>query len=233
MLPSTLQCVNGYQAGKMLCTVTIFSLHAEGLWVIFSIMRKQSHSCFAAGIAMLVLSLAASVFVFQGPLHAQGVFLPSYGQGKINVRVYTDYFCVPCRAGEPKIEALLTDFVKANKIKLTFVDTPAHQETPLYAKYFLYILNNKKDFEHALFARAALFDAATIKIITKEKLEEFLAQKGIRYKSFDAKQTFDAMNKYIKDDGVKSTPTVVIDNGSQKQQFIGVDKIVNALELLK
>ena len=217
----------------MPCTVTIFSLHAEGLWVIFSIMRKQSRSFSAAGIAILVLSLAASVFMSPEPLYAQGVFLPSYGQGKINVRVYTDYFCVPCRAGEPKIEALLTNLVKGNKIKLTFVDTPAHQETPLYARYFLYILNNKKDFEHALFARAALFDAASIKIITKEKLEEFLVQKDIRYKSFDAKQTFDAMNKYIKDDGVKSTPTVVIDNGSQKQQFIGVDKIVNALELLK
>jgi len=196
-------------------------------------MRKQSHSCSTAGIAMLILSLAASVFMSPEPLYAQGVFLPSYGQGKINVRVYTDYFCVPCRAGEPKIEALLANLVKGNKIKLTFVDTPAHQETPLYARYFLYILNNKKDFEHALFARAALFDAASIKIITKEKLEEFLAQKDIRYKSFDAKQTFDAMNKYIKDDGVKSTPTVVIDNGSQKQKFIGVDKIVNALELLK
>ena len=182
---------------------------------------------------MLILSLAAGVFMSPETLYAQGVFLPSYGQGKINVRVYTDYFCVPCRAGEPKIEALLTNLVKGNKIKLTFVDTPAHQETPLYARYFLYILNNKKDFEHALFARAALFDAASIKIITKEKLEEFLAQKGIRHKSFDTKQTFDTMNKYIKDDGVKSTPTVVIDNGSQKQQFIGVDKIVNGLELLK
>jgi thiol:disulfide interchange protein DsbA len=196
-------------------------------------MRKQSHTCLTAGITILILSLAVSVFMSPGPLYAQGVFLPSYGQGKINVRVYTDYFCVPCRAGEPKIDALLIDLVKANKIRLTFVDTPAHQETPLYARYFLYILNNKKDFEHALFARNALFDAASIKILTKEKLEEFLAQKGIRYKSFDAKQTFDAMSKYIRDDGVKSTPTVVIDNGSQKQQFIGVDKIINALELLK
>ena len=214
-------------------SVTIFSLHEDGLWVIFSTMRKLSHPCSTAGIAILILSLAVSVFMSPGPLYAQGVFLPSYGQGKINVRVYTDYFCVPCRAGEPKIESLLADLVKGNKIKLTFVDTPAHPETPLYARYFLYILNHKKDFEHALFARNALFDAASIKIITKEKLEEFLAHKGIRYKSFDAKQTFDAMSKYIKDDGVKSTPTVVIDNGSQKQQFIGVDNIVKALELLK
>jgi protein-disulfide isomerase len=214
-------------------TVTIFSLHAEGLWVILISMKKPSNIYSRTGIAILFLSLVFCIFMSPGPLYAQGVFLPSYGQGKINVRVYTDYFCVPCRAGEPKIEALLTNLVKGNKIKLTFVDTPAHQETPLYARYFLYILNNKKDFEHALFARAALFDAASIKIITKEKLEEFLAQKDIRYKSFDAKQTFDTMNKYIKDDGVKNTPTVVIDNGSQKQQFIGVDKIVTALELLK
>jgi thiol:disulfide interchange protein DsbA len=196
-------------------------------------MRKQSHNCSILGIFILILSLAVGVLVSAGPLHCQGILLPSYGQGKISVRVYTDYFCVPCRDGEPKIEALLTNLVKANKIKLTFIDTPAHQETPLYARYFLYILNDKKDFEHALFARNALFDAASIKIITRDKLEEFLAQKGVRYKSFDAKQTFDAMSKYIRDDGVKSTPTVVIDNGSQKQQFIGVDKIVNALELLK
>ena len=196
-------------------------------------MRKQSHSCSTAGIAILILSLAVSVFMSPGPLYAQGVFFPSYGQGKINVRVYTDYFCVPCRAGETKIDSLLADLIKGNKIKLIFVDTPGHPETPLYARYFLYISNHKKDFEHALFVRNALFDAASIKIITKEKLEEFLAQKGIKYKSFDSKQTFDAMSKYIKDDGVRSTPTVVIDNGSQRQQFIGVDKIVNALELLK
>jgi protein-disulfide isomerase len=183
--------------------------------------------------ATLIFSLVASMLLSSWPVYAQGVFLPSYGQGKVTVRVYTDYFCVPCRAGEPKIEALMSDLVKNNKIRLTFVDTPAHQETPLYARYFLFILNHKKDFEHALFARNALFDAASIKIITKEKLEEFLAQKGIRYKPFDTKQTLDAMSKYIRDDGVKNTPTVVIDNGTQKQLYIGVDNIIRALELLK
>jgi protein-disulfide isomerase len=213
--------------------VTIFSLHAEVLWVILISMKKLFNIYSLTGIAILFLSLVFCIFMLPGPLHAQGVFLPSYGQGKINVRVYTDYFCVPCRAGEPKIDSLLVDLIKNNKITLTFIDTPGHPETALYARYFLYISNHKKDFEHARFVRNALFDAASIKIITKEKLEEFLAQKGIKYKSFDAKQTFDAMSKYIKDDWVRSTPTVVIDNGSQKQQFIGVDKIVNALELLK
>jgi thiol:disulfide interchange protein DsbA len=197
-------------------------------------MKKLSDIGSPAGIAILILSLVVCISLSPGPLCAQGgILIPSFGQSKINVRVYTDYFCGPCRAGEPRIEALLLDLVKLNTIRLTFVDTPVHPETPLYARYFLYILNNKKDFDHVLMARRALFDAASIKIITKEKLEEFLTQKGIMYKSFDAKQTFDAMSKYIKNDGVKSTPVVVIDIGGQKQQYTGVDNIVKALELLK
>jgi len=149
------------------------------------------------------------------------------------VRVYTDYFCVPCRAGESRIEPLLADLVKKKKITLTFIDTPVHPETPLYARYFLYITQYKKDFDYVLSARNALFDAATIKIITGDRLEEFLAGKGIKFKTFDARQTLDAMSRSILDDGVKNTPTVVIDNGSQKERFVGVDKIVSALELLK
>jgi len=187
----------------------------------------------SSAMAIIILSLLAFVSLTPDSLSAQGVLLPSYGQGKINVRVYTDYFCGPCRAGEPRIEALLSGLVKANKIRLTFVDTPGHRETTLYAQYFLYVLNNKKDFEHALLVRRALFDAASIKIIAKEKLEEFLTQKGIGFKPFDSKSTLNAMSQYIKDDGVKATPTVVIANGSQKQLFSGVDNIIKALELLK
>jgi thiol:disulfide interchange protein DsbA len=196
-------------------------------------MKSSPHIGASARIAILTLLLVSSISLIPGPLNAQGVLLPTYGQGKISVRVYTDYFCVPCREGEPKIESLLTDLVKKNKITLTFIDTPVHPETPLYARYFLYVSIYKKDLEYALFARNALFDAASIKIITRDKLEEFLTHKGVRFKPFDTKQTFDAMTKYIKDDGVKNTPTVIIDKGSQKERFIGVEKIISALELLK
>jgi len=215
----------------MRCTNILFTQRL--VLGIFNTMKRQYSVGSPAYITILILSLVTCIFLPSGPLYAQGIFLPSYGQGKISVRFYSDYFCASCRTGEAKIEALLVDLVKANKIKLTFVDTPAHSETPLYARYFLFIVNHKKDFENNLFARAALFDAASIKIITKEKLEEFLAHKGIRFKPFDTKQTFNAMSKYIMDDGVKSTPTVVIDDGTQKQQFSGVDKIVTALGLLK
>jgi len=233
MLSATSFSVNVYHAWTISPGVTIFSLHEYGLLGIFNIMKRLASIGFLPVVLVLFLSIAAYVLLQTGPVYAQGVVLPSYGQGKVTVRVYTDYFCSPCRAGEPKIEALLKYLVKGNKIKLIFVDTPGHPETPLYARYFLFIVNYNKDFEHILFARAALFDAAQIKITTREKLEEFLGHKGIRYKPFDAKQTFNALNKYLTDDGVKGTPTVVIDNGAQKQQISGVENIIKALELLK
>jgi thiol:disulfide interchange protein DsbA len=63
--------------------------------------------------------------------------------------------------------------VKRGVINITFVDTPVHKETTLYAKYFLYILNEKKDFNHALRARAVLFEAAKQKITDSNKLGLF------------------------------------------------------------
>jgi thiol:disulfide interchange protein DsbA len=233
MLSVILLSVNVYRAETVSHGVTIFSLHEYKLLGIFYTMNRLTGAGSYPRVAILFLAFVASVLLFAKPVYAQGVVLPSFGQGKVAVRVYTDYFCAPCRAGEPKIEALLKDLVKRNKIKLTFIDTPGHPETPLYARYFLFIVNYKKDFEHVLYSRAALFDAATIKINTREKLEEFLGHKGIQYKPFEAKQTLNAMNIYLTDDGVKGTPTVVIDNGTQKQQVSGVENIIKALELLK
>ena len=60
-------------------------------------------------------------------------------------------------------------------ITLTFVDTPIHPSTSLYARYFLFTLNEKNEFDHALRVRALLFQAAKSKIVEKEKLEERLS----------------------------------------------------------
>jgi hypothetical protein len=46
---------------------------------------------------------------------------PSYGSGKVIVRVYTDYFCSPCRAAEPELESLLLELIKSKKITVVFV----------------------------------------------------------------------------------------------------------------
>jgi thiol:disulfide interchange protein DsbA len=164
---------------------------------------------------------------------AENVLMPSFGTGPVTVRMYTDYFCGPCRSVEPRIEYLINDLVKRNIIRITFIDTPVHKQTLLYTNYFLYILNRKNDLHHVLFARNVLFDAAGKKIQEKNRLEEFLRQKGIAYRFLDTKPTLIALNAFIKDDAVRSTPSCVIDTGSQKQLFSGTDQIVKALELLR
>ena len=70
--------------------------------------------------------------------------LPPFGSGTIKVRLYTDYFCPPCRDMEPDLEPLLLDLVKDGTIHLTFIDVPTSQHTTLYARYFLYALGGER-----------------------------------------------------------------------------------------
>ncbi|MEW6419477.1 MAG: thioredoxin domain-containing protein [Nitrospirota bacterium] len=183
----------------------------------------------------VVLGFILFLVLFKGsttPAYAEDILLPSFGNGQIKVRLYTDYFCNPCKALEPKLEPVITDLVKKGIINITFIDTPVHTQTSLYARYFLYILNEKKDFNHALRARAILFEAAKEKITENEKLEAFINKKGIRFKPFDAKPAFDVFSSYLKEDKINKTPTCIIYNGGKEDRVTGLD-IISALESLK
>lgn len=158
---------------------------------------------------------------------------PSYGTGKILVRIYTDYFCPPCRAMEPKIEPVLTELVKKNIINVTFVDTPFSKASVMYSRHFLYIMNEKKDFELALLARSVLIGASLEKITDQVKLEEYLKNKGMKLKPFDTKPTFNMLNVYLKEDKIHATPACVIDQGGKVEQYSGGPEILSALERLK
>lgn len=127
-----------------------------------------------------VLCFILFAVLFEGSttaLYAEDILLSSFGVGQIKVRLYTDYFCNPCRALEPKLEPLIATLVKKSIINIMFIDTPLHPETPLYTKYFLYILNEKHEFDYALRARVALFEAAKNHVKEKEKLEAFLKKR--------------------------------------------------------
>jgi thiol:disulfide interchange protein DsbA len=67
----------------------------------------------------------------------------SYGNGKVVIRVYTDYFCNPCRSAEPEIELLLVNLVKLKKITVTFVETPVYKDSQIYKRFFLYAINKQ------------------------------------------------------------------------------------------
>ena len=186
-------------------------------------------------VGKLILSLLLFLFVFAiaETLYAQEMSLFSFGKGKIQVRLYTDYFCGPCSNLEPRIEYLITDLVKRNIVTITFIDTPFHQYSSLYAKYFLYILNDNKNLDHALKARAALFEASKVPIDSEAKLEAFLQKKEIKFKNFDVKPVFVMLQNYIREDLINSTPNCVILKGNTKEVFNNDVNVLKALENLK
>jgi thiol-disulfide isomerase/thioredoxin len=187
------------------------------------------------GISIIV-GFILFVGLFKGivtPAYADEIILPSFGNGKIEVRLYTDYFCGPCRSLEPKLEPVIKDLVKRNIINITFVDTPIHSHTKFYARYFLYSLKEKKEINHVLRVRTALFEAAKNKVTEEEKLEEILKNKGIRFKPFDVIPTLNIYSSFIKEDKVTATPTCVIFNGNKKEDFKGYADILKAFESLR
>lgn len=183
----------------------------------------------------LVIGFIFFSLLFEGsvtPVYAEDRPMTSFGNGRIEVRIYTDYFCNPCRAVEPGLEPVIRSLVKKRKITVVFIDTPVHPHTPLYAKYFLYALNENKDFNNALHVRSVLFEAAKQNITENEKLDDFLRQKGIKVKFFDTKTAFSVLNGYIMEDAINATPTGVIYDTGGKEKFTGHD-IIKALERLE
>jgi thiol:disulfide interchange protein DsbA len=159
---------------------------------------------------------------------------PSYGSGPVEVRIYSDYFCSPCRATEPVMEPILKDLLKKNAIRLTLVDAPFHPLTSLYARYFLYAIKENNDVDHAFRVRNILIEASTNKsITTKEQIEAIFKEKWIPYAVFDAKSAFGGYSVLLKEDKINMTPTGVIIKSGQKKISVGRADIVNALKSLQ
>ncbi|MHB8773202.1 MAG: DsbA family protein [Syntrophales bacterium] len=159
---------------------------------------------------------------------------PVFGTGAVEVRLYSDYFCPPCQQVEPLLDPLLKDLLMRKAIRLVLVDFPMHDETPLYARYFLYALKSRSDVDHALRVRSVLFHAAAGKdLLTAPKIEGLLQKNKISYTAFDPKPSFERYNALIQEDKVRGTPTVVIVRGGSKETFVGGPDIIKALNGLK
>ncbi|MCX7965319.1 MAG: thioredoxin domain-containing protein [Syntrophorhabdaceae bacterium] len=203
--------------------ILMFLVNFEQRWKRLSIL---------SGIVGLILF---AIF-FKGTAtfsYANEILIPEFGSGPVKVRLYTDYFCPPCRSMESKIEPILEELFEKNKITITFIDTPSTGVSTMYARYFLYILNERKDFNRALLARSALVGAAFKKIRERDKLEEYLREKGIKFQFFDPKATFDVLNGHLKTDKINSTPTCVIIKNDEVKKYTGINDILDALKRLK
>ncbi len=186
---------------------------------------------FLAALLLLFVTLADGGA--QGPVPGEDMFLLSFGAGKTRVKLFADYFCGPCRTLEPQVEPVIADLVRRRIITITFVDAPFHRRSSLYTRYFLYIVNERKELHHALAARAVLFEAAKAKLETREQLEEFLTARGVKFKPFDAAPVFRTLEGYIREDKINATPACTILRNDKKSLFTGPADIVKALKELR
>lgn len=158
---------------------------------------------------------------------------PAYGSGPIEVRLYTDYFCPPCRAMEPDVEPLLKELLKKGAIRLSLVDVPFNPLTPLFARYFLYTIKESNALEDVLKARNVLQNAATNKEIkTQEQIVTLFKEKGIAFSVWDPKPVLDRYNALLTEDKINATPTIVIIRNGQRKSYVGGPDIINALKAL-
>jgi protein-disulfide isomerase len=204
-------------AGALLITIVKPPAQRAGRW----------RSVPVAGTSLLLFLLIVSGPTM--PVTAADPPLPAFGGGAVEVRVYTDYFCEPCRAEEREVMSAITELVAKNRIRVTFIDTPIHPETVLYAGYFLAAVNAKREFSQAVAARTALFEAAELEIREKGELETFLKKKGVEIRPFDIAPVFAILSKQIKEDRINSTPTIVIRGPQGKQALSNKEQILKEL----
>jgi hypothetical protein len=195
--------------------------------------RSQNSMKWAAIIPWAVLLILCSGVTGWETAGGQENFLPSFGTGTIEVRLYTDYFCSPCRDMEADLEPILLDLIKDGSIHLTFIDVPTSQHTILYARYFLFALGEKKDFDSALRTRKVLFEAAGKRVADTNQLANLLAEKRIGLKPVDLNPIFILWNRYMQEDQIRSTPSCVIVHGDQKAAHVGSLEVIKALEILR
>ncbi len=185
----------------------------------------------AASLGLLFLT-----FTFKGavtPAYGEERELTSFGSGPIKVRLYTDYYCLPCRTAEPEIESLLTKLLEKKVIRLTLIDTPFHPEGRLYPRYFLYLLNNyEHTFARALQLRSALYGAARQNIQTGEAIETFLKARKLKLKPFDVTPFFSLFSEHLRRDNIQSTPTCIVEGAKGKEVFVGGPDVIKALKAL-
>ena len=178
-----------------------------------------------AGLLFFVLAFSGSVT----PAYGEDP-LPSYGEGKAQIRIYADYLCGPCREMEADIEPLLEKIIAGGKARVIYIDTPIHKETVIYARYYLCAARNVSH-QEAIRVRRALFAAGGNQIAADEALREFLGKAGIQVSACDVSAALKTMNAYLQNDEIKSTPTCVIVTAEGRTVYSGRNDIVAALKL--
>lgn len=188
---------------------------------------------------LMVLGFVALMIGFTGQLFpaysASGPsmmkLMPEYGDGPVEVRLYTDYFCGPCNALEQELESMLPQLMAGNKVKLVLVDTPMYKYSSLYARSFLTSLAAAgNSFEEARKLKKIHFNAAQKKVHGESELKSYLEKAGVKQLEIDVMPVFQRYSEMLKEDHVNSTPRMVVIKNGQKESFRGSGNIYQQLK---
>ena len=185
------------------------------------------------GYIFVILTFSGSTTPAYG---AEQSLVPSYGSGKYELIVFTDYFCPPCQTLESELDPALNEILSRGGVRVTFVDLPTHKDkTPLYAKYFLYAVKAGRSYKKALHARRVLFSLAKNHTsMSEDELKKALKAQGIAFTPYDLKPVYPELNKIIYTYKAERTPTCVVkysDNDIRK--YTGSIEIKNGLAMLR
>ncbi len=188
---------------------------------------------FPAFLLPVVFCYLFITFISPAPaLDGDRRIIPSYGQGPLEVLIFSDYFCPPCQALEPKLEPVLDELYKQGSVKITFVDTPMHRETPLFAKFYLFAAKAAPAYRAAVRARQVLFALAGKENVfwMDERIEEAFQKEKIAFTPFDFSTAQPELNRLISEYRVDSTPAcVILSPGGKAQKYTGAGDIMKGL----
>jgi hypothetical protein len=180
------------------------------------------------GYLFVVLTFSGSVTPAYG---AERPSAPSYGQGPYELIIFTDYFCPPCQAVESDMDWYLNEFLSKGGVKVTFIDMPLHELTPLYARHFLYVVNAGGGYREILHARKVLFELATANAAATDKvLAQKLKGQGVVFKPYDPKPVYAVLDRTIKEFKANATPTCFVKYpNTDIRKYVGPEEIRKGL----
>jgi len=193
-----------------------------------SLIRESVWSISVVIAVMAILSVTSSAATEKSPV-------PSYGAGKYELFVFTDYFCPPCQGLEADMEPALKRLLATGGVRVTFVDVPLHQYSLLYIKYFLYAANTGAKNKDILRARNILFTLAkSNNVTTEDDLANALRKQRVAFKPYDLKNVFAALTEIVRKYNIRSTPTCIVKySDTDVRKYLGPDEIKKGLSLLQ
>lgn len=168
-------------------------------------------------IAILVLCLA-------GQAEAKTL---TYGAGRTELFLFTDFYCPPCQILEELISAPLDKIVRENAATVTFVSFPGSQKALVVTLHMIGI-SAGKPYRAIAESRKQLYSLARSNQITGPMLEQWIRDyKGSRSEVEPYVKSFQQM---IEEHKINSTPSLVVRQpDGRKKIYTGYKEIQQAI----